>query len=1040
MFKLCSAPVLLIFLILIGSIVANPFFGYAQDDSEFDDEDEGANLNDASFPAEDVDDDDTDVITEDVDDDDTDVITEDVDDDDTDVITEDVDDDDTDVITEDVDDDDTDDADVLDAKDNCPNATNPDQSDVEEDGEGGDRCDTAINYEDTDGDGIPDVTDNCPDQANFDQKDSDGDGVGDACNPQATFNVSVITNAPPVLQLPTDMIKEATGPKGAVVEYTATATDKEDGLSLPPPTCILASGNIFELDNTTIVKCNVTDSYEESTNGEFKITVQDTTPPVISNVPADITAKAPYGAVDIAVTYPIPTANDIVDGSVGVNCERPSGSPFPIDTTTTVSCTAVDSHGNKAEPVTFNVSVITNAPPVLQLPTDMIKEATGPKGAVVEYTATATDKEDGLSLPPPTCILASGNIFELDNTTIVKCNVTDSYEESTNGEFKITVQDTTPPVISNVPADITAKAPYGAVDIAVTYPIPTANDIVDGSVGVNCERPSGSPFPIDTTTTVSCTAVDSHGNKAEPVTFNVSVTSAKSGKGNDDNPQSDPKQQETPSNGRDEKISFETKPINTDVGGNKIPFQYMVILEDSVSENTSTLEDSLEALTLIVENLGAEVFYTYRDTAAGFAYKAPNQQIVDVVNNILDSDPRVKFVEQDQIVVPFSLTNSSILSTELIPTGLERVGSEPLDNDSKISSVIANVDIAIIDSGVDSDHQDLNVYRSLTLIIPQNNSPSAINDPLINSNINREMRGIDTIDEKPAAILLYPPFSKTIPSSTDDECGHGTNVAGVAAAKHNSIGVVGMAPGAKLWAIKVLELNESTGKCEGAMSSIIQAVEYITNHADEIDVVNLSLGCKCKSTALDIALNESIAKNVAYVVAAGNIHVDASSFSPANHPNVMAVSAIADDDGKCGSLGNPLWVDAGNKSGLTADDTFALFSNYGNVIDISAPGVNITTTNSNNTYTLAGGTSIAAPHVAGAIALYKILNPDLSLQNLRKIIVDEGSTESTICDGRGKGYFKEDVDNVPEPLLHVLPFIGHRSSNSLVHEISIATN
>ena len=93
---------------------------------------------------------------------------------------------------------------------------------------------------------------------------------------------------------------------------------------------------------------------------------------------------------------------------------------------------------------------------------------------------------------------------------------------------------------------------------------------------------------------------------------------------------------------------------------------------------------------------------------------------------------------------------------------------------------------------------------------------------------------------------------------------------------------------------------------------------------------------------------------------AGNIHIDASSFSPANNPGVITVSAMADDDGKCGSLGNPLWVDAGNMSGLAADDTFALFSNYGNDIDISAPGVNITTTSSNGTYALAGGTSIAA--------------------------------------------------------------------------------
>ncbi len=699
----------------------------------------------------------------------------------------------------------------------------------------------------------------------------------------------------------------------------------------------------------------------------------------------------------------------------------------------------MDSHENPAETATFTVAVTTNAPPVLQLPTDIIAEATGPEGAVVEYTATATDKEDGLSLPPPTCILASGNIFKLNDTIMVNCEVTDSDQKSTKGNFTVTVQDTTPPVISNVPADITAEAPYGANSIAVTYPIPVANDIVDGLVEVICNPTSGSPFPINTTT-VRCNAMDSHENPAETATFTVAVTLADSPSEDPQPPLIDPGPQEPGPDGIDENESFESKPVNTDVGGNKIPFQYMVILENYVSEDTSILEDTLDALTLIVESLGAEVFYTYRDTAAGFAYKAPNQQIVDIVNKVLDSDPRVKFVEQDQIVVPFILANSSIFSSELTPTGLERVGGEFLSNDSKISSAIADIDIAIIDSGIDLDHPDLNIYRNVSLIIPQNDSPSVLYNNLINSNIDREKIEISTRVEGSAAAPLYPPFSESVMYTSDDDCGHGTNVAGVAAAKHNSIGVVGMAPGAKLWAIKVLECNELTGKCEGSMSSTIAAVEYITNHADEIDVVNLSLGCKCQSAALDEALHESISKNIAYVVAAGNIQIDASSFSPANNPEVIAVSAIADDDGKCGSLGNPLWVDAGNMTGYEADDTFALFSNYGKVIDVSAPGVNVTTINSNDTYTLVSGTSIAAPHVTGAIALYEVINPDESVQNIRKIIGDVGSSQFTVCDGQGKGYFKEDVDSVPEPLLHVLPFVEQLNNRSMIPDNTAPVN
>ena len=85
--------------------------------------------------------------------------------------------------------------------------------------------------------------------------------------------------------------------------------------------------------------------------------------------------------------------------------------------------------------------------------------------------------------------------------------------------------------------------------------------------------------------------------------------------------------------------------------------------------------------------------------------------------------------------------------------------------------------------------------------------------------------------------------------------------------------------------------------------------------------------------SLKEAIDKSVAQNVIYVVEQGIYMQMLSSFSPANHDDVISVSAIADDDGKCGSAGIPLWIDAGNMSGYTTDDSFASFSNYGPTID-----------------------------------------------------------------------------------------------------------
>jgi subtilisin len=207
---------------------------------------------------------------------------------------------------------------------------------------------------------------------------------------------------------------------------------------------------------------------------------------------------------------------------------------------------------------------------------------------------------------------------------------------------------------------------------------------------------------------------------------------------------------------------------------------------------------------------------------------------------------------------------------------------------------------------------------------------------------------------------------------SEDGNGHGTHVSGTIAAKQNGVGVVGVAPGAGLYAVKVLDDRGS-----GQNSWVIAGVNWVAANgpgtAANIRVANMSLGGASSQAILD-ALDGAVAAGVAVCVAAGNSSADCRGTSPANSTNlgVNTVSALCDSDGQPGGLG------AATSYG--ADDTFASFSNNGrnetvapdpagDGVDVIAPGVNIYSTYKGGGYATMSGTSMASPHAAGVAAL-----------------------------------------------------------------------
>ena len=377
------------------------------------------------------------------------------------------------------------------------------------------------------------------------------------------------------------------------------------------------------------------------------------------------------------------------------------------------------------------------------------------------------------------------------------------------------------------------------------------------------------------------------------------------------------------------------------------PAPYVVVLNDSV--------DAATLAPLQADRFGFAVGHVY--TAALQGYSAT---MTPAVAATLEAAPGVRWVQKDTAVKT---------SAQTTPTGIDRANAD-LSPTAKINGVDerVNVDVAVIDTGADLTHPDLNIYKAGA----KNCSIGAIN--------------------------------------ANDLHGHGTHVSGTVGAIDNGNGVVGMAPGARIWPVKVL-----TDAGTGLNSDVICGIDYVTANASKIEVANMSLGGEgtddqnCGNTnndAMHKAICKSVAAGITYVVAAGNDSADAKNFTPAAYDEVITVSALADFNGKPGG-GAPSTCRA------DVDDTFADFSNFGADVDIIAPGVCINSTWMLGGYNSISGTSMASPHVAGAAALYKANNPGASPAAVKTALQNAGTLDWNNTD---------DGDNTKERLLDVRAF------------------
>ncbi|HEY3368231.1 MAG TPA: S8 family peptidase [Symbiobacteriaceae bacterium] len=278
----------------------------------------------------------------------------------------------------------------------------------------------------------------------------------------------------------------------------------------------------------------------------------------------------------------------------------------------------------------------------------------------------------------------------------------------------------------------------------------------------------------------------------------------------------------------------------------------------------------------------------------------------------LAGHPSVVRVEED---IPISLTgiwsrHRGRQPLEMVPEGLRLIRAPQ----AWTVSEGAGVSVAVIDTGIDHQHPDLapNIAGGINLVIPG-----------------------------------------ALPQDVD---GHGTAIAGVVGAARMGRGMAGIAPKARLYAVKAVGSDGAS-----ALSTLLLALQWVVDQ--QIPVANMSLGTPSYSLAFERTVSGAVARGLTLVAAAGNEGRVGRIDYPAGFPGVLAVTAIDQSGG------------------------LAPFCNTGSAVALAAPGVQVFSTRSGGGYVQASGTSFATPHVTGVAALYRCLHPEATPARVREALM-----------------------------------------------------
>lgn len=323
------------------------------------------------------------------------------------------------------------------------------------------------------------------------------------------------------------------------------------------------------------------------------------------------------------------------------------------------------------------------------------------------------------------------------------------------------------------------------------------------------------------------------------------------------------------------------------------------------------------------------------NAAFGSVFKGMSARLTPAQLEALRRDPSVDRIEEDQIYSVDARPNSggtTTVSSQSTPWGISKTqATQSYTLAGNGSGTVTGVRTYVIDTGVDMKNADLNRPLHVNFIADRKNT---------------------------------------------DCNGHGTHVAGTLAAYDNTAAVVGMAPGAPVYGVKVLDCNGS-----GTTTSVIKGVDWVAANAILPAVANMSLGGGA-SQLLDDAVRAAAGRGIVFAIAAGNSSASACNASPA----------------RIGGVGTPgVLVTAATD----VNDLEASFSNFGSCVDIWAPGVAVPSLKLGGGVVSLSGTSMASPHVAGAAALYWARNPGAThgsvSSQLRQMAQPTGTTSK---DGR----------------------------------------